>query len=129
MKVKCVRGMIHQKLPKGKVALALINEAFLRLTQADTVDWQSRTHFFAISAGLMRRVLVEGRPINLRNRSTRRANQQCLTIQEIYKTRCIASTISTAESLRNLPTTLCRGRIPPQNRKAPTTIQPNPGIC
>jgi RNA polymerase sigma-70 factor (ECF subfamily) len=38
---------------------ALINEAFLRLTQADTVDWQSRTHFFAISAGLMRRVLVE----------------------------------------------------------------------
>jgi RNA polymerase sigma-70 factor (ECF subfamily) len=38
---------------------ALINEAFLRLAQADTVDWQSRTHFFAISARLMRRVLVE----------------------------------------------------------------------
>ena len=38
---------------------ALINEAFLRLTQADKVEWQNRTHFFAISASLMRRVLVE----------------------------------------------------------------------
>jgi RNA polymerase sigma factor (TIGR02999 family) len=38
---------------------ALINEAFLRLSQADKVDWQNRAHFFAISASLMRRVLVE----------------------------------------------------------------------
>jgi len=38
---------------------ALINEAFLRLTEADKVDWQNRAHFFAISASLMRRVLVE----------------------------------------------------------------------
>lgn len=38
---------------------ALINEAFLRLTQADKVEWQNRTHFFAISASLMRRVLVD----------------------------------------------------------------------
>ena len=38
---------------------ALINEAFLRLTQADKVEWQNRAHFFAISASLMRRVLVE----------------------------------------------------------------------
>ncbi len=38
---------------------ALINEAYLRLAQADKVNWQNRTHFFAISAGLMRRVLIE----------------------------------------------------------------------
>jgi RNA polymerase sigma-70 factor (ECF subfamily) len=38
---------------------ALINEAFLRLTRADKVEWQNRAHFFAISAGLMRRVLVD----------------------------------------------------------------------
>ena len=38
---------------------ALINEAYLRLTQADKVEWQNRTHFFAVSASLMRRILVE----------------------------------------------------------------------
>lgn len=38
---------------------ALINEAYLRLIDARDVHWQSRAHFFAIAANLMRRVLVE----------------------------------------------------------------------
>ncbi len=38
---------------------ALINEAYLRLIQAGNIEWQNRAHFFAISAGLMRRILVE----------------------------------------------------------------------
>jgi RNA polymerase sigma factor (TIGR02999 family) len=38
---------------------ALINEAYLRLIDAKDVRWQSRAHFFAIAANLMRRVLVE----------------------------------------------------------------------
>src|SRR5262245_50822727 len=38
---------------------ALINEAFLRLTDARTVRWQDRAHFLGISARLMRRVLVD----------------------------------------------------------------------
>ena len=38
---------------------ALINEAYLRLIDAREVLWQSRTHFFAIAANLMRRVLVD----------------------------------------------------------------------
>ncbi|HEX6730122.1 MAG TPA: sigma-70 family RNA polymerase sigma factor [Pyrinomonadaceae bacterium] len=38
---------------------ALLHEAFLRLIDAKDVNWQSRTHFFAIAANLMRRVLVE----------------------------------------------------------------------
>ena len=37
---------------------ALVNEAYLRLIDADHVDWQDRVHFFAISANLMRQVLV-----------------------------------------------------------------------
>ncbi len=37
----------------------LIHEAFLRLTDARRVDWRDRSHFFAIAARLMRRVLVE----------------------------------------------------------------------
>lgn len=37
----------------------LVNEAYLRLVDSDQVNWQSRTHFFAISAQLMRRILVD----------------------------------------------------------------------
>ena len=38
---------------------ALVNEAFLRLTDARHVQWQDRAHFLGISARLMRRVLVD----------------------------------------------------------------------
>ncbi len=38
---------------------ALVNEAYLRLIDASQVEWQSRAHFFAVSAQLMRRVLVD----------------------------------------------------------------------
>jgi len=38
---------------------ALVNEAYLRLVDCNRVNWQSRAHFFAISAVLMRRILVD----------------------------------------------------------------------
>ena len=38
---------------------ALVNEAYLRLVDCQQVRWQDRTHFFAVSANLMRRVLVD----------------------------------------------------------------------
>ena len=37
----------------------LVNEAYLRLMDAASVRWQSRAHFFAIAAQLMRRILVD----------------------------------------------------------------------
>ena len=40
-------------------ATELVNEAFLRLVDVQHVDWQNRTHFLAMSARLMRRVLVD----------------------------------------------------------------------
>jgi len=38
---------------------ALVDEAYLRLVDQRNVRWQNRTHFFAISAELMRRILVD----------------------------------------------------------------------
>jgi len=38
---------------------ALVHEAFLRLVKSDQVDWRNRVHFLAISARLMRQVLVD----------------------------------------------------------------------
>jgi RNA polymerase sigma-70 factor (ECF subfamily) len=40
-------------------ATALVNEAFLRFTDARQVRWQDRAHFLGIAARLMRRVLVD----------------------------------------------------------------------
>jgi RNA polymerase sigma factor (TIGR02999 family) len=40
-------------------ATALVNEAYIRLVDAQRVNWQNRAHFFAISAQLMRRILVD----------------------------------------------------------------------
>src|SRR3989475_10835660 len=38
---------------------ALVNEAYLRLIDVHGVRWQNRTHFFAVSAQIMRRILVD----------------------------------------------------------------------
>jgi RNA polymerase sigma-70 factor, ECF subfamily len=38
---------------------ALVNEAFVRLIDSSRVRWQNRAHFFAVSAQLMRRILVD----------------------------------------------------------------------
>jgi RNA polymerase sigma factor (TIGR02999 family) len=39
-------------------ATALVHEAYLRLVEAD-VSWQDRAHFFAVSARILRRILVD----------------------------------------------------------------------
>ena len=38
---------------------ALVNEVYIRLIDTNLVKWHDRTHFFAISARLMRRVLID----------------------------------------------------------------------
>jgi RNA polymerase sigma-70 factor (ECF subfamily) len=40
-------------------ATALVNEAYIRLVDYKRMQWQDRAHFFAVSAQLMRRILVE----------------------------------------------------------------------
>lgn len=38
---------------------ALVNEAYMRLTDYKRMRWENRAHFFAVSAQLMRRILVD----------------------------------------------------------------------
>jgi len=40
-------------------ATSLVHEAYMRLVDARTVDWQDRAHFFAVSSNIMRRILVD----------------------------------------------------------------------
>ena len=52
----CMRG---ERAGHSLQATALVNEAYLRLVGAQQVDWQNRVHFLAVSARLMRRILVD----------------------------------------------------------------------
>ena len=38
---------------------ALVNEAYLKLTDTNNLNWQDRAHFFAVSANVMRHILVD----------------------------------------------------------------------
>ena len=58
--VTVARGYMRKEPPGHTLqATALVNEAFLRLVDARDVDWHDRTHFFVVSARIMRRILVD----------------------------------------------------------------------
>jgi RNA polymerase sigma factor (TIGR02999 family) len=52
------RCMMHERKGHTLQPTALVNEAFLRLVNVQGVEWQDRAHFFALSAQMMRRILV-----------------------------------------------------------------------
>lgn len=53
------RYMSRQRPDHTLQTTALVNEAYLRLIDSSKVQWQNRAHFYAISAQLMRRILVD----------------------------------------------------------------------
>lgn len=53
------RFMRHERAGHTLQASALVNEAYLRLIDANQVQWQDRAHFFGIAAHFMRRILVD----------------------------------------------------------------------
>ena len=54
------RRYMRQERPDHTLqATALVNEAYLRLIDVTRVEWRNRTHFLALAAQMMRRILVE----------------------------------------------------------------------
>ncbi|MFN7932057.1 MAG: sigma-70 family RNA polymerase sigma factor [Bryobacteraceae bacterium] len=60
-------------------ATALVHEAYMRLAGAD-VDYENRVHFFAVAAGVMRRILVDH--AKSRGRQKRGAGAAKVTLNE-----------------------------------------------
>ncbi len=57
---RIARNFMRRQSPDHTLqTTALVNEAFLRLVDSNRVNWQDRNHFFAMSARLMRRILVD----------------------------------------------------------------------
>lgn len=53
------QAMLDGGQPRTLQATAIVHEAYLRLVDQTRVDWQGRTHFFAVGAEMIRRVLVD----------------------------------------------------------------------
>lgn len=49
----------HESAAHTLQPTALVNEAYMRMVGQNQVDWQGKTHFFAIGAKMMRRILVD----------------------------------------------------------------------
>ena len=53
------RYMKRERLGHSLQTTALVNEAYMRLVDYKRMQWQDRAHFFAVSAQVMRRILVD----------------------------------------------------------------------
>jgi RNA polymerase sigma factor (TIGR02999 family) len=53
------RYMRNERAGNTLQTTALVNEAYLRLVDAKVAGWHDRVHFFAVSAQIMRRILVD----------------------------------------------------------------------
>ena len=57
---RLARRYMKQERPGHSLqTTALVNEAYIRLVDYRRMEWQNRAHFFAVSAQVMRRILVE----------------------------------------------------------------------
>jgi RNA polymerase sigma factor (TIGR02999 family) len=59
-----LRRQAHRYLQKERLGhtlqtTALVHEAYLKLNKQKNVSWESRSHFFAIAATMMRRILID----------------------------------------------------------------------
>jgi len=67
------RYMQGERAGHSLQATALVNEAYTRLVDYKRMQWQNRAHFFAVSAQLMRRILVEHARRHIPETRSRRA--------------------------------------------------------
>lgn len=59
LRVLAQRHLMRERPNHTIQRTALVNEAFVRLVNQQSVDWNNRAHFFALASSLMRRVLVD----------------------------------------------------------------------
>lgn len=73
---RIARRYMHNERPGHTLqTTALVNEAYLRLIDVKNVDWQHRAQFFAISAQIMRNILVDAARARGSRKTGRRAGE------------------------------------------------------
>lgn len=80
---------------------ALVNEAYLRLVDQKSVQWQNRAHFFGVAAHLMRRILVDH--ARSRSRAKRGGGAQMVSLaDQAVISKEVADVIALDDALKNL---------------------------
>jgi RNA polymerase sigma-70 factor, ECF subfamily len=81
---------------------ALVNEAYIRLVEGKQVDWQNRSHFFAVSARIMRRILID--LANERLQQKRGSGARQVALDEVLELAATndAALVALDEALREL---------------------------
>jgi RNA polymerase sigma-70 factor (ECF subfamily) len=74
------RQMRGERAQHSLQTTALVNEAYLRLVEYNRMRWQDHAHFFAVSAQLMRRILID---YSRRNNQSRGAGFQHISLEQI----------------------------------------------
>jgi RNA polymerase sigma factor (TIGR02999 family) len=99
---RLARGYMVKETPDHTLqGTALINEAYIRLIQGKHVQWRDRAHFFALSAKLMRRILVDfGR--SRRSQKRGGARPVCLEESAIASPERSADLVALDEALEKL---------------------------
>jgi RNA polymerase sigma factor (TIGR02999 family) len=59
LRAQARRYMRHERSGVTLQSTALVHEVYLRLVNVHDVDWHDRAHFFALSARIMRRILID----------------------------------------------------------------------
>ena len=78
------RNMVRERDGHLLQPSALVNEAFVRLLGTAPVEWTSRAHFFAVSARLMRQILIDfARTQDARKRGERTSHLDVSVLDEI----------------------------------------------
>jgi RNA polymerase sigma-70 factor (ECF subfamily) len=102
-----LRRLAHHYMQKERVdhtlqTTALVNEAYMRLVDYKRMRWQSRAHFFAVAAQVMRRILVEN--ARSRNFAKRGGGTQKVSLDEtaVVSTGRSAEVIAVDEALTEL---------------------------
>ena len=76
--------MQNERMGRTVQTTALVHEAYLKLIEVNNVDWQHRAHFFAISAQIMRHILLDA--ARKRSAAKRNGDLQRLDLDQVPDT-------------------------------------------
>jgi RNA polymerase sigma factor (TIGR02999 family) len=81
LRALAARHLRAEKAQHTLQATALVHEAWLRLIECERMDWKGKTHFFAMAATMLRRVLVD----HARSRAARKrgGGAERITLSEV----------------------------------------------
>jgi RNA polymerase sigma-70 factor, ECF subfamily len=99
--VIALRRMRWERVDHTLQPTALINEAFMKLVNAGSLEFQSRGHFFALASGKMRQILVD---YARRTRARIRAQEEFDNAPTVGRERDIETILAIDDALNELAT-------------------------